>query len=340
SSWCSCGFPCSPRPDCWRRGCWLALRSSGCPRRADATVDLEVLVLAARGFVAGVVADHARHVHPRLHRGHGLVHDALQLGVVANLDVADQREILAERMADETVVGEDPAQVRVAVEHDAEHVEGLALEPVGHRPQVGDRIDHRQRVVGREAGRAYAPVVAHRKQVHDHGEALARNRDLGHALRLRYLLAGHLAEAEAAGSLAGNAAREALRGNPGIPLVAAVTHAVHAAHVDQHLEAELVAQRAAAFMPGGGIEDDADLAARLGHADLRGREALAQAGREIDDRGHQRNPVLLSPKLVARRIFFCNCRVPYTRASEVGGQPGTYTSTGTALSQPRTTAYE
>src|SRR5690606_16950229 len=104
-----------------------------------------------------------------------------------------------------------------------------------------------------------------------------RDRDLGHALRLRHLLAGRLAEAEAARALAGDAAREALRGHAGIPLVAAVTHAVHAAHVDQHLETELVAQHAAAFVPGGRIEDDADLAARLGHADLGGREALAQA---------------------------------------------------------------
>jgi hypothetical protein len=34
-------------------------------------------------------------------------------------------------MADEAVVGEDAAQVRVALEDDAEQVEGLALEPVG-----------------------------------------------------------------------------------------------------------------------------------------------------------------------------------------------------------------
>jgi len=31
-------------------------------------------------------------------------------------------------MADEAVVGEDPAQVEVAVEDDAEEIEGLALE--------------------------------------------------------------------------------------------------------------------------------------------------------------------------------------------------------------------
>jgi len=41
-----------------------------------------------------------------------------------------------------------------------------------------------------------------------------------------------------------------------------------------------------------------------------------------------------------RRTFFCNCMRPYSRASAVGGQPGTYTSTGTMRSQPRTTEYE
>ena len=40
-------------------------------------------------------------------------------------------------MADEAVVGEDAAQVEVAVEDDAEQVERLALEPVGRAPDVG-----------------------------------------------------------------------------------------------------------------------------------------------------------------------------------------------------------
>jgi hypothetical protein len=37
-------------------------------------------------------------------------------------------------MADETVVGQDAAQVRVALEMDAEQVEGFALVPVGAVP--------------------------------------------------------------------------------------------------------------------------------------------------------------------------------------------------------------
>src|SRR5207247_348796 len=35
-----------------------------------------------------------------------------------------------------------------------------------------------------------------------------------------------------------------------------------------------------------------------------------------------------------RRIFCCSWMIPYSRASAVGGQTGTYTSTGTMRSQP------
>src|SRR3954464_648980 len=44
------------------------------------------------------------------------------------------RVVLAERVADELLVQEDPAQVGVTVEPDAVHVERLALLPVERRP--------------------------------------------------------------------------------------------------------------------------------------------------------------------------------------------------------------
>src|SRR3546814_2116909 len=53
-----------------------------CIGRADAATDLEVVVLADGGGVARIVADHPRHQHTRLDRGHRLVHHALLLGVV------------------------------------------------------------------------------------------------------------------------------------------------------------------------------------------------------------------------------------------------------------------
>ena len=43
---------------------------------------------------------------------------------------------------------------------------------------------------------------------------------------------------------------------------------------------------------------------------------------------------------LVRLIFFCSCSSPYMSASAVGGQPGTYMSTGTMRSHPRTTLYE
>src|SRR3989344_5897067 len=76
------------------------------------------------------ITDHALHQHARLN-GDRLVHHALLLGVVAHFDPADEWEVLAERMPDETVIGEDAAQVRMPLEHDAEQVECLSLVPIG-----------------------------------------------------------------------------------------------------------------------------------------------------------------------------------------------------------------
>ncbi len=81
-----------------------------------------------------IVTDHLGNQHAR-HDAHRLVHHALLLVVVLHFDIARQREVLAERMADEAVVSEDAAQVRMSAEHDAEQVERLALEPVGAKPR-------------------------------------------------------------------------------------------------------------------------------------------------------------------------------------------------------------
>jgi hypothetical protein len=44
---------------------------------------------------------------------HRLVDDACLFWVVAHLNMTNQREVLAEGMTDETVVGQDAAQIRV-----------------------------------------------------------------------------------------------------------------------------------------------------------------------------------------------------------------------------------
>src|SRR5512139_1987180 len=55
--------------------------------------------LAQDGLVAVVLADHLGHHHARLD-GHRLVDHPPLVGVVADFDVAGQREVLAERVAD------------------------------------------------------------------------------------------------------------------------------------------------------------------------------------------------------------------------------------------------
>src|SRR3990170_2393724 len=113
--------------------------------------------LLPRGEIAEFVfPDDARDDFPRLD-GDRLIHDAPLVGVVAHFDVSHDREILAERMTDEAVVGEDAPQVRVPGENDAEQVERLAFEPVGRRPYSRHRIDDGKIVVFAEAAQSKAP---------------------------------------------------------------------------------------------------------------------------------------------------------------------------------------
>src|SRR5690606_8658965 len=62
-----------------------------------------------------LLADHPLHQLARRDRDR-LVDHALLLGVVAHLHVAADREVLAERMPDETVVGEDATQIGMPLE--------------------------------------------------------------------------------------------------------------------------------------------------------------------------------------------------------------------------------
>ncbi len=121
---------------------------------------------------ARVFARHARHDFPRFD-GHRLIDHALLLGVVAHLDGAVDRKVLAERMSHEAVVGEDAAQVRMPAKDDAVEVEGFALVPVGRGPHADDRIHAGEIVVGAEDAQAHPPVVLDREQDVDDREARA-----------------------------------------------------------------------------------------------------------------------------------------------------------------------
>ena len=94
-----------------------------------------------------VLAGHPRYQHPGFDRDRFVDH-ALPLRVVTHFDVTDQRKILAERMADKAVIGQDATQVRVPAEQDAEQVESLALVPVGTLPDTGDGRQHRKIIIG------------------------------------------------------------------------------------------------------------------------------------------------------------------------------------------------
>ena len=90
--------------------------------------------------------------------------------VVAHLDEAGERKILAQRMALETVVGQQPPHVGMADEDHAIEVVGLALEPVGARKYIDDRR-HLRGFVGLRA-QADARVQRRRQKMVDHVEPL------------------------------------------------------------------------------------------------------------------------------------------------------------------------
>ena len=78
------------------------------------------------------------------------------------------REIFAERVANETVVGQDSTQVVVTFEHNAKQVEGFALEPAHRAPNAGQGVNHWNIVIGGEHFEAHALVQADRQQMgHD-----------------------------------------------------------------------------------------------------------------------------------------------------------------------------
>ncbi len=58
-------------------------------------------------------------------------------------------------------------------EQDAKEIEGLTLEPVGARPDAGDRIDRRLGIVGAPDAQSQAAVVGERQQLVGDGVAAA-----------------------------------------------------------------------------------------------------------------------------------------------------------------------
>src|SRR3569833_854397 len=127
-------------------------------------------------FITAVVTYHARHQDARLD-GHRLVYHTPFVRIITHFHFANERKIFAEGMADETIIGEEAAQIRLAVEQDTEEVEGLALVPVGAIPDRHHGI-HARRLGIQQYFHAQALVVADRQEVIHLGETRAGIRAL------------------------------------------------------------------------------------------------------------------------------------------------------------------
>ena len=66
-----------------------------------------------------IFTDHARHIFAGIN-GDGLIQNAPLLGVVTHFYLTGRREIFAERMSHETIVGQQAAQIRVTFKNNAE----------------------------------------------------------------------------------------------------------------------------------------------------------------------------------------------------------------------------
>src|SRR5215467_8732541 len=104
-----------------------------------------------------------------LREPHRLIHDALLLVVVAHLNESGEREILAQRVALESVIRQQPAHVRMAGKEHAVEVIGFPFEPIRAREDADDRR-HRRRLADLDL-HPDAQVLFGREEMIDHVEA-------------------------------------------------------------------------------------------------------------------------------------------------------------------------
>src|SRR5436190_15226849 len=100
---------------------------------------------------------------------HRLVDDPLLLVVVADLHEAGEWKVLAQRMAFETVIGQQPPQIGMAAKRDSIEIVDFPLEPIGAGKHADDR-GHRGRVSNLEL-HAHARVLLGRKKMINDVEA-------------------------------------------------------------------------------------------------------------------------------------------------------------------------
>src|ERR1041385_7846108 len=67
--------------------------------------------------------------------------------IILPLALAAKRIILPQRVRLELIPGKNPPQIRMALEHNAEHVKDLALHPLGPLPDGSNRRNRRLRII-------------------------------------------------------------------------------------------------------------------------------------------------------------------------------------------------
>src|SRR5262249_9074309 len=149
----------------------LALRALALSALALSALALRRRLLVARQDLAHALPGrHEVEAAEFLLQLHRLVDDALLLLLLARLDIAAKRKVLAHRLAFEAVIGEDAPQIGMAREIDAVEIPGLALEPAGGAEDAGDR-GHEALLVGGDLD-ADALIELEAQEIVDHLEAL------------------------------------------------------------------------------------------------------------------------------------------------------------------------
>ena len=193
-------------------------------------------------------------------------------------------------MADESVVGEDPAKVRMTAEKDSVQVEGFALVPVRRRPDFRHGVDHWRLARRAMAAKPKARVARDGKQLVCDSEASLRRRRLARAFAL-------------------DAATEPSRGRfLGRPLRSPIVEIVDTRQVDQLLEGEC--RQVAQVTANGKQVNRRDLDRELARQRRDRPGTLADPGRDglcgLLDAAHAVPRAIV----LVRRILSCNCRMP------------------------------
>ncbi len=212
-------------------------------------------------------------------------------------------------MTDKTVVGQDPAQVGVPFEQYAEQVECFALVPVGRIPDIDNGLHHRWVGFTGIKAQTQTMIPCDGQQVIDDCKPLWIKRiGLVENYRLPF-------DASAKSTF-----RRAVRR----PFIASIGQVVDTADVYQHFELKFrfVAQRPGDLDKVILFELIGQLAAiRFDLRELLAEPCVDPSSQCLVDFTHSSG--VYRAIVLVRRILFCNWIRPYTRASAVGGQPGT-----------------